>query len=257
MNTSTEEKKAMAELALRQLLYSLPIAGPIMEVMFEYSGKVKQERFNRFVQLLDEAFLKNGISLYELQTEENVDLFETIFRKVTQTKSEQKRIGFKNLLIHGLQHREEVDHCEIFSELLLNISEKELAILHYHKKFLIEEKGALKVRNNLKNELYELNNKKALAGDSYQFSHLAVHQKSEEKLNVLIDQAEAVLNQYKQDCIAERFSISEHEYKFFLQCLFGKGLLIDDGVGAIGTGSFGIMSLTKFGIKFLAFIEEE
>lgn len=256
MNTSAEQRNAMVSLAIKKLLYSFQLVGPIMEIMFEYRGKVKQDRLIRFAELLEAELLKNEIDLEKIHTEEASDLFESIFRKVAETRSEQKRVAFKNLLLRGMGSEKDIDHCELFSDLLLNISEKELEIMWYHKKFLIEDTGALVMRNALKNELDQLNDRKVRLGSLYKLSQ-KINPKPVDQLSKQYSEAKELVKFYEAECKAENFGLTEYEYRYFLQSLFGKGLLSDDGAGAIGTNAFEIMSLTKFGIKFLSFIESD
>ena len=64
-----------------------------------------------------------------------------------------------------------------------------------------------------------------------------------------------MLNEYEKICVAEKFGIPKDELKFFLQNLLSKGLLRDDGVGTLGTGTTEVMSITSLGLKFLDFIK--
>ena len=50
------------------------------------------------------------------------------------------------------------------------------------------------------------------------------------------------------------FGISKDEFLFFKQRLFSRGLLKDNGVGAIGRKQFDIMGITEFGIGFIDYI---
>lgn len=235
-----------------------PVAGPIVTALFEYKSQIKQDRLNRFVSLLEDEFIKMDIDLETLKTEENLDLFEGIFKKVAETRSEQKRIGFKNILMHGIRNNDEIDYCEIFSEMLLAITNKELEILIEYKKYLINGKGVLPERQRLKNEKYEVEKKGNLnvkvSEDAPSIYIYKEPQKTVQELDKGIEVANNLLDEYRNNCNADRFGITNDEYKYFLQNLFSKGLLTDDGVGAIGTDAMEIMSLTNFGIRFLSFV---
>jgi hypothetical protein len=201
-----------------------------------------------------------NISPTTLKTEENVDLFESIFQKVIETRSEQKRVGFKNILIHGIKDKQQVEYCEIFSRLLLELHSKEIEILFEYQKYTINGEGPLIVSNKWKNELEQLERQVRMGmpdpqndSASKAFS-LVMPRKARKEIDRFIKEAETMLKEYQQKCTAETFNLSDNEYQFFLQNLSAKGLLVDDGVGAIGVSTFEIMSLTKFGKRFLSFI---
>lgn len=261
MNTTPEGRDQLALLSLRSLLNLFPVAGPILnDIFFEFRSRVKQDRINHFVCLLEAEFSKMGVNLKTLKTEENLDLFEGIFKKVAESRSELKRIGFKNIMLTGLRSSEEIEYCEIFSDLLFSIRSKELEILSEHQYYLVKGNGVLIERNKLKTELQKAeelilkgsyDNNTAITSNSYVDRPT---QRTHEILKLELEKVTRLLTEYKINCTAGKFELSTDEYKFFLRNLLSKGLLSDDGVGAIGTGSIEIMSLTKFGSKFLSFI---
>lgn len=158
MNTNPAERNKMIELSLRQLLDSFPIAGPILNnILFEYRSQVRQDRLNHFVSMLEAEFSKLTIDPKTMQTEDNLDLFESIIKKATETKSEKKRRGLKNILLNGIKQQADISYCELFAEQLMSIHQKELEILAFHQYYLIDGKGPLARRNELKAEAAELN----------------------------------------------------------------------------------------------------
>jgi len=171
----------------------------------------------------------------------------SIFKKAAETRSEKKRIGFKNILIHGIKNNNEIEYCEIFSELLLVIRPKELEILSAHKHYLIDGKGPLAKKNELDTELnykqYLVQNRLALRDD-----------RGNSSLSREAGNAGTLLKQYQKECTPEKFGITKDELKYFYQNLLSKGLLRDDGALTHGTGATEVMSITNFGLKFLEFV---
>lgn len=53
----------------------------------------------------------------------------------------------------------------------------------------------------------------------------------------------------------EYYNLDKSTYNFYVQDLISKSLLVDDGMGRIGTGSLQILKITQFGIEFLKFIK--
>ena len=67
---------------------NLPVVGPIITEIFDYRGKIKQERLNQFTELLENYFSNHkGINLENFRREEFGDLFEEVLKRVTLTKS--------------------------------------------------------------------------------------------------------------------------------------------------------------------------
>jgi hypothetical protein len=261
LHTTPEENKKIAELTIKSIIGVFPVFGSfVKDVLLDYRSQVRQDRINHFVGLLEDELVKMNINPTTLKTEENVDLFESIFQKVIETRSEQKRVGFKNILIHGIKDNQQVEYCELFSNLLLELHSKEIEILFEYQKYTINGEGPLTVRNRWKNELEQLERQVRMglpepqqASTSKAFS-VVMPRKTRKEIDRFIKEAETMLKEYEQKCTAETFKLSEDEYQFFLQNLSAKGLLVDDGVGAIGVSTFEIMSLTKFGKRFLSFI---
>ena len=268
MNTSPEERKEILHLSLRQILDSFPVIGPILNnIFFEFRSRVKQDRLNKFIESLEQELAEIDIDPKKLQTEENLDLFESIFKKVAETRNEKKRNGLKNILVKGIKQQEQIEYCEIFAELLMSVHPKELELLAAHQPYSIEGKGALACIHELKAEQTRMTRvrqaevrgtldsslQKLVKEDIKKFGH---HPGRTGKIagDEMLE-AEAVLAAYKENCTPEKFNMTNDEMKFFLQNLLSKGLLRDDGVGAIGTGPVEIMAVSNLGLKFLDFIK--
>lgn len=270
MNTSLEERKAMGELALKSLFKNtmnlIPIAGPILsDVLFEFRNKIKQDRLFKFVDLLKEHFSNENpdIHIDNATSEEFSDLFESVLNKVAKTRGEQKIIGFKNLLLHGLKSKEEIDDCELFSDLLITLNENDILILNQHQDFLYGNEGLLTKKRLLKNDLenYQQNQKFFPTNDAVLDSvrvsnsslYLAMH-RDDKDIKKDIERVEKRIDQYKIQITPKSFSITKGEFIYRIQNLYNKGLLIDEGVGSIGTNAFEFMAITDFGMRFLKFI---
>lgn len=258
MNTTPEERQQMANLTLRTILGMFPIVGPILkDILFEYRSRVQQDRINHFVGRLEGSFTNYGINIGNLENEETLDLLENIFKKALQTRSEQKREYLKNILMQGLKDKAEIDYCEVFAELIVSIHHKQIEILTVHQNYLINGKSALVTRRELKTKydrtqhLIEVGIPESSAAvlSKYMLPH-----KTQKDLDAEIDTASKLIETYKKECTAHGFELDEDKYKYFIQDLLSKGLLSDDGVGSIGTVPLEIMSLTKFGNKFLKFV---
>jgi hypothetical protein len=270
MNTSIEERKAMGELALQSLfkhtMNLIPVAGPVLsDVLFEFRNKVKQDRLFKFLDLLKEHFSNENpeVNIDNAKSEEFSDLFENVLNKVAQSRSEQKIIGFKNLLIHGFKNKGEINDCELFTDLLIALNENDILILHMHKDFLYDDGGLVDKKHELTRELEEYKRnqnffgkpiiKTAVSG-KIEPSILLTMFRDEKNIKDDIDRVDRKIAQYKKQMTAESFSITKGEFIYAIQNLYNKGLLIDQGVGSIGIKPFELMAITDFGARFLKFI---
>lgn len=261
LNITTEERKEIIQLSLRETLGNFPVVGSVLNnIFFEFRSRVKQERLNKLVEVLEKDLANLDLNPQKLQTEENLDLFETIFKKVADTRSEQKREYLKNILVTGIKQTDQVEYCELFAQHILSFHPKELEILSAHLYYLLGGKGPLSRKNELFGEM-EQNKIWHQAMNTPQDFLLRSQLKPGFKprpphiTSAEYNEAKKMLELYIEEIVAEKFGISEDELKFFLQNLLSKGLLRDDGTGAIDTDPITIMSITSLGLKFLNFIK--
>jgi len=123
---------------VRSALGGVPFAGQVLnEAMFEFRGRIKQNRLNKFTELLTEFFKNNEeVDLDNLRTEDFSDLLESVLKKVVQTKSIEKQKRFRDVLTNKIQNPlTDIDNSEIYLDLITSISEDELKVLYRHRNF--------------------------------------------------------------------------------------------------------------------------
>ena len=100
------DKKEIIVSTVKSLFGAIPFGGTALnELFFEYNGQLKQKRLNQFVEILAENFTEDSeINLDNIKTENFSDLFESVLRRVVQTKSELKLNRFKDILIKELNN---------------------------------------------------------------------------------------------------------------------------------------------------------
>ena len=217
------------------------------EFFFEYSSQIKQKRLNRFVEILEKYFIEGSdINIENIKTENFNDLFESVLRKVVQTKSELKLIRFKDILIRELNSpSENAELNDHYLDLISNLTEMEISILYNHRYFTMEYEEKINELNRLNDNLSPLTRQLGNAKGTNKESDF---QKPYEDLKKYIDS----LSKYKH---AEFYELSENSFMFYKQRLFSKGLLIDDRMKRIGSLPFVNMGITEFGIEFIDFIK--
>lgn len=249
-------KKEIAVSTLKSIFGVIPFGGAALdELFFEYNGRLKQKRLNGFVEILVENFTKGAeINLENIKTEDFNDLFESVLRRVVQTKSELKLLRFKDILIKELNcPSENVELIDHYLDLISNLTEEEITILYNHRFFTMKYEEEIDEMNLLKDNLtsleQQLKKESMIINESkFRKPHDEVKVKYEKKKEYIFSFAK-----YKK---ADFYDLSENTFMFYKQRLFSKGLLIDNRMNRIGNLPFGHMGITEFGIEFIDFIKK-
>lgn len=249
------DKKEIIVSTAKSIFGAIPFGGAALdELFFEYNGRLKQNRLNRFVEILAENFTEDvDINLDNIKTEDFNDLFESVLRRVVQTKSELKLLRFKDILIKELNSpTEKVEVIDHYLDLITSLTEEEIAILYNHRYFTIEYEEEIDKLNSLKDKLnslkQQMENERLIINESK-------YKKPFESTEVEYDEQKEKINSYSKYKKAEYYNLSENSFMFYKQRLFSKGLLIDNRMNRIGNLPFGHMGITEFGLEFIDFIK--
>jgi hypothetical protein len=247
-------KKEISISSLKAIFGVIPYGGAALdELFFEYNGRIKQNRLNRFIEILAENFTSHSIiSLENIKTEDFNDLFESVLRRVVQTKSEIKLLRFKDILLKEINSpSENIELIDHYLDLISNLTEEEITILYNHRFFTIKYERECDEMNLLKDRLtsfeQQMKNETIIFNESkFTKPRDEVKLKYEAKKNYIL-----TFSKYKK---ADFYHLSENRFMFYKQRLFSKGLLIDNPSNRIGNMPFGHMGITEFGTEFIDFI---
>jgi hypothetical protein len=263
MNTSIEEREAIVELtsktAFKAMLSTIPVIGMILsDVLFEYRGKVKQDRINKFVAILHESFITSNplIDRHELKSDEIGDLFENVLKKVALTRSQQKLQAFKNILLRGFASKEHIDYCELFTELLSQLQEKQIEISSAHFNTFDHNEVTVSNEHSLSQELQNTRMDVERQKDRGDGNLIYALKKKEDELKDKLSKIREIVESSKHVRTAAFYNIKQPEYNFYVQDLYNKSLFYDAGIG-VQANAFEIMQVTDFGKQFLEFIKED
>ena len=258
--TNFNDKKEIGISIVRSAFSAVPFVGQLLnEIAFEFRGRIKQERLNKFTELLSEFFgSANDFEIENLKTEDFSDLLESVLKRVVLTRSEQKHKRFRDILINKIKNPSaDIDNSEIYLDLITSLNEEEITILFYHQSLdqnfendrnairesernLVSKNEALTKEKELKEKGFA-NNFDTIQSEIYEF---------ETTLNVAKQKMDT-LQQYRKHSFYE---LTADRFLYYKQSLFSKALIIDSGVGAIGVRPFQSMSITEFGKDFMKFI---
>lgn len=239
-----QEQKELGFSLAKLLAIPYPALG-IGTEFYEYRNRIRQYRINRFVELLQEYLETSGLNKkidFELINEEEfTDLFEAVIVRVAKTKAIEKLDRFKLILTKHLTTTNEINYVDTFLDLVYQLHEKQINILQSHYELFkeLEGKDLLTTNNSIELQLRQENEKRT---------------KGEENNYIIIKDE---LNEFRRLRKATGYNITEGEYRFFIQDLTAKSLLIDFGIGGIGTSPYDLMEITDYGKHFIEFIQSE
>ncbi len=249
------DKKEFIISATKSAFSMIPFVGTALtELVFDYNGRIKQERLNKFVELLSAYFTHNhNVKIENIKTEDFNDLFESVIKKVVLTKSEEKIKRFRDILINELNNpSEETELTDLYLELIETLSEEEIIILEGFSNFNHNYYDQLDNQSNLKSELLkikeDLKSKPFLQPDKN-------HELAIKILQDKIDNFLKIKESVKKFSEAKYYNLTEAKFGFYKQRLYSKGLLLDLSINRIGISGFEMMMITDFGEEFINFIK--
>lgn len=246
---------------IKSAFSNIPIAGQLLtEILFEYRGRIKQNRLNKFTEILSQYFSENSEVVVEnMRNEDFSDLLELVLRKVVNTKSEEKMRRFKDILVNSIATDIDYNNSERYLDLVSNLNEVDIRILKRHELFdssfderfdyqKTNQKLLADLEKNLNEEIKSRDKGHANNWESTRSEFNAV----KNAIRVFEEQNKAV-EIYRN---AEYYNIEKDEFLYSKQKLFSLGLLIDSGAGKFDYKPFHMMSITEFAKKFLEFIKK-
>lgn len=160
---------------------------------------------------------------------------------------------FKDILIKGLKSPEnDFEFVDVYLDLITDLSEDELIILYEHRHFGKKYNIEVLRKNELAEQLHTANEKRKKETINIGPSKYARQIIEIEKERGEIRNNHNNLEKFRG---CNNYNISDDKFRFYKQRLYSKALVIDSGIGAIGTEPFEIMSITEFAVEFINFIK--
>ena len=195
--------------------------GIVTDAIFGYRTRVKMERAQKFMGGFLEDIKSSDpdkIDWEYLLSEEFLDSFYSVLRRVVNTASEEKIRRFKKILLNEATRPYKSDFKETFLDIAFRINEDQIQILKHFW--------------NVKDDCESEDNSEQRVVDG--------------------EGAEASLK-----CKANLLGFDEAMYLFYVQDLISKSLLLDEAIALFGgrTKPYINLRITPFGEEFLRFIE--
>lgn len=265
---NTDKKLILREVGIsvtKGAIGAIPFVGTVLnEVIFESRGRIKQERVNKFIKILQEfmgTVSEDDIDFEHLKSEEFSDIFESILKRITYTRSEEKMKRFRKVLISEMQNPSNTDFTETFLDIISRLEEVQIKILQDIKK-------ATKNCGGLHEEIFKLQNE--IKSHKAQLKKELEHQKSgyannvsQEKTSIsaktkIINSELRILANNQQVYNHKVYGIEFSQYSFYVQDLISKALLQERLIPTNGKEPpvTKIIEITIYGEEFLKYIEE-
>jgi len=266
---STNKKIILREVgisATKGAIGAIPFVGTALnEAIFESRGRIKQERVNKFIKMLQEfmdTVSEEDIDFEHLKSDEFSDIFESILKRIVYTRSEEKLKRFRKVLVSEMQNPSDTDFTETFLDMISRLEEVQIKIL---KDIRITTKncGGLHERVfKLQNEIqaHKTQLKKELEHQKNGFANsVSREQKNISEKNTLLKTNLNILADNQQFNNSKAYGIEFSQYSFYLQDLISKALLQERLIPRYGKEPpvTKIIEITTYGEEFLKYIEEE
>lgn len=122
---------------MKALVAAVPyVGGTISSFWSDLQAGRKEARFERFIETLgqDLISLRNRVNQEYISKPDFLDIFEHTARAVVHERTEEKRKGFKNILLSSIIDVEiDYDRTESYLKLLNDIGLRELVLLKIYK----------------------------------------------------------------------------------------------------------------------------
>lgn len=132
-NIKTSRSISVAKALVAAVPY---VGGTISSFWSDLQAERKEARFERFIETLgqDLTSLRDQINREYISKSDFLDIFEITAQAIIHERTEEKREGFKNILVSGIIDPEiDYDRTEAYLKLLNNISLRELVLLKIYK----------------------------------------------------------------------------------------------------------------------------
>ena len=130
---------------LKTKINFLPVFGPIInEFLFDLAGRIKQERVNKFVDVLAIKLNKietTSIKTDYLKSEDFYDLTNKIFEHASKSKDDFKRQFLANIYFDSIKFSKSKNEMTlVFSDFITSMTANHINILHFVKNYETELK---------------------------------------------------------------------------------------------------------------------
>ncbi|MBS1778022.1 MAG: hypothetical protein JST70_01775 [Bacteroidetes bacterium] len=265
-----DHKSEMKELGtgiIKAAIGAVPVGGSLLnELIFEVRGRVKQSRYNSFVDALGQYMnsqFQVPLSIEQIEEEQIGDFFEQVVVKVVRINAQKNIDALKRLLASQIISPENFDYAEVLADLISEMSPNELMIMqkitedsgeyadHYAEYY--KEHRELEMLHSRKRER---------KGDLEGSDDTWTYTQADSKLQQLVSEQEEKVKQLGELLESKRtafepgtYELDPWEFYFHLSQLVRKGIVLDES-GGLGASALSVIKPNQVAFDILGFLNE-
>lgn len=224
--------------SIQKIILGFLPGGHLVDEFVNFRSNLKLQRAISFAESLNLAINElTGIETSIYTTEEFVDIFESVLKRVLETNNQEKLLRFRNILLGHIKGRGQVDFLETFLDLTSRLHDVQIQMLEqFHLEFNIENE--IKEFNILKKQKDQLVDSNEILFDTQRLKELETKLLSSSKSK---DSA--------------FFNLNEDDFLFYKQDLISKCLMKENNIILFGGEPIQVIKISQFGQKYLEFIK--
>lgn len=245
---------------------SLKLLGPLgsimEEMMYGYGSRVRAKRLTNFFEKL-KGYLETKSDtqfIEKLSNEDFYDVFESVIKKASKTRSEYKLNRLRDIVIKQIENPvPDIDKTEIFIELVDQTTEVELKIMmayqeyyalmgSYNFNLMAADNELSRLAEALKREKILKDTGKA---NNYNWTSDRFHDMANRKLKTI-----KTIDELKKTLDFKAFGIDSSTFVYYKQSLISKGLMYDNGVGKNDYEPLFLLILTELSGEFMEYLKD-
>lgn len=266
MNKSEVEKREEQTVygleQFQKMVLGFMPAGHVIEGFLNYRDGLKQKRILDFSESLKSIFereLGKKLDTYNFETEDFVDVFDSVISQIQNTRSNKKLNGFQAILVNNIRGKS--DLVQTFIDLISRLNDMEIDILNKYnrtedsRKEIVEE--IYHLHNLLKEKkVHTLNLKdKANQGTIKPSESIAAGIKDERSVEAKLIRKKNHYKESYENMNGNSFGVSLGEYEYYSNNLMSYGLIRSIKVDPCEDGNeLDFILVSDFGKDFLNFI---
>lgn len=227
-----------------------------------FRNGLKQKRLLDFAESLKKTFeseLNIDLDDYDFQSENFVDLFDSIMNQVQITKSEEKLNAFKGIFVNSLIN-DEYHMVQVYIDLTTSLHEKQIEILNLFIKTDDDRKKKSKEISKLSKDVEQKEKERnklrrqAKNGTINPNQSVSKATNDEKSLKAKLERTRNAHRRIVDSINAECFNLEESQYIYFLRDLISKGLLVENTYVSFDTTIVDSIDATSFALAYYNFV---
>jgi len=239
----------------------LPGIGEILDdAFFETRNRIKQDRYNRFIDIIIDFLNSNSDRITfdtNIDNEDFSDVVEDVIRGVLRAASNEKLLRFRNLLFSYAMGSSGGDLIPIFIDLTNSLMDDQVIILQKYYQLKSKYVNLVKDKAEIESKLGKLKEDLKLEVERHKngyANNLPLVERDVAKANHDLIEISRVIDIIRDASNSTMYGLEENYFKSIVQDLVSKALLTDIGMTLHGVNQFELLELTNLGYSYIEYL---